>query len=71
VLGLELLLVLVKLDTKQHVFQNYSQLDLILLLPKEVLTLLLVICMLMTGDGISMIQSKVAIGLVIKMLFNI
>lgn len=51
----ELLSDSVKLDTKQPVSLNYSQPDLTLLLPKEVLMLLLVTCTRMTGDGISTI----------------
>ena len=51
----ELLSDLVRLDIKQPVSPNYSQLDLILLPLKVVLTLLLEICTRMTGDGIFMI----------------
>ena len=51
----ELLLDLVKLDIKQPVSLNYSQLDPTLLPPKEVLMLLLETCTKMTGDGIFMI----------------
>ena len=67
----ELLLDLVKLDIKQPVYLNYSQLDLILSLLKVVLMPLSEICTRMTGDGIFMIPSKVVIGLVTKMPFNI
>jgi hypothetical protein len=66
----ELLLDLVKLDIKQPVFLNYSQLDPTLLPLKEVLMLLLETCTRMTGDGIFMILLKEVIGLVIKMPFN-
>jgi hypothetical protein len=59
-----------KLDIKQPVSLNYSQLDPTLLLLKEVLMLLLETCMRMTGDGIFMILLKEVIGLVIKMPFN-
>jgi hypothetical protein len=44
-----------KLDIKQPVSLNYSQLDLILSLLKVVLMLLLETCTMMTGDGISTI----------------
>ena len=70
VLVSELLSDLVKQDIKQPVSLNYSQLDPTLLLLKEVLMLLLEICMRMTGDGIFMILLKEVIGLVIKMPFN-
>jgi len=66
----ELLSDLVKLDIKQPVSLNYSQLDLTLLPLKVVLMLLLVTCTKMTGDGIFMILLKVVIGLVIKMPSN-
>jgi hypothetical protein len=44
-----------KLDIKQPVFLNYSQLDPTLSLLKVVLMLLLETCTTMTGDGISTI----------------
>ena len=68
---LELLSVYLKLDSRLLAFQSYSQLDLILLPLRVVLTPLWVTCMRMTGDGIFMIPSRVVIGLEIKMLFNI
>ena len=63
----EQLSVSLKLDSKLPVSPNFSQLDLILLPPREVLMLPSVTCIRMIGDGISMILSKVAIGSVIKM----
>ena len=51
-----------KLDSEPLVSQNCSQQGPTLLLLKEVLMLHLVICTMMTGDGISMILSKVVIG---------
>jgi len=60
-----------KLGSGLLVFQSCSQPDLTLLLPKEVLMLLLEICIRMTGGGISMTLSKVVIGLEIKMPFII
>ena len=61
--------VLLSLALKQLAFQNFSPQDHILWLLREVLMLLLEICMKMIGDGISMIQLKELIGLEIKMQF--
>ena len=68
---LELLSDYPRLVSRQLVSQSFSQLDHILSLPKVELTLLLETCIMMTGDGTSMIQSKEVTGLEIKMLFNI
>ena len=68
---LELLSDYPKLASRLLVSQSFSQLDHILLLLKVELTLPLETCIMMTGDGTSMIQSKEVTGLEIKMLFNI
>lgn len=68
---LELPLVSLRLDLRQLVSQNCSQLDHIPLQLKEESTLHLEICIMMTGDGIFMIQSKEVTGLEIKMQSNI
>jgi hypothetical protein len=52
------------------VFLSFSQPDLTLLLLKVVLMLLSETCMVMIGDGTSMIQSREVTGLEIKTLFN-
>ena len=69
-LDLELHSVSPRLDSRQLAFLNSSQLDHILLRPKEESTLHLEICTMMTGDGIFMTQLKDLIGSVTKMQFN-
>ena len=71
VLDLELLSVSQKPDSELPAFQNCSQPDPTQSPLKEVSTLPLVICTMMTGDGISMILSRVVIGSEIKMPFTI
>ena len=60
-----------KLASRLLVFLSFSQLDPTPSPPKVVLMLLLVTCIMMIGDGTSMIQSREVTGLEIRMLFNI
>ena len=71
VLVLELHSVSLKPVSRLLAFQNYSQPDRTQWQLRVVSTLLSVICIMMIGDGIFMIQSRVVIGLEIRMLFNI
>ena len=62
----ELLSVFPRQVSKLLVFLSFSQLDLTPLPPKVELMQLLETCIMMTGDGISMIPSRVPIGSVIR-----
>lgn len=63
-------LVSLKPDSTQHVYQNYSLREVILLLLKVVSMQRWVICTKTIGDGTCMILWKAQIGWEIKMLFT-
>ena len=67
----ELLSDYLKLASKLHVSQNFSQQDHILSQLKVESTLLLEICTMMIGDGTFMIQLREVTGLEIKMPYSI
>jgi hypothetical protein len=68
--ALELLLVLLKLALKQLAFLSCSQQDHTLWLLKVELMRRLATCMMIVGNGTSMTQLKVVIGLLIKTQYN-
>lgn len=68
--ALELLLVLLKLALKQPAFLSCSLLDHTLSLLRVELMLHSATCMMIVGNGTSMTQLKVVIGLLIKTQFN-
>ena len=70
VLVSERLSAFLKQDSRLLVFQSFSQQGHTQLQLRVVLMLLWVICIMMIGDGIFMIQSKVVTGWVTRMPFS-